>query len=577
MITITTVEQQLKWSPTYPSKQVMGIYCVPEAPPDSPLMQLVLKKTNMNGAPQQVLRAVGSLRRATSVFAYSAAAAVIFSIMYIIILSRFAKCLIYSSLFVAVFASACLTIFFLATAYDADKTEIVPHEASLSGIVRKASIWLHDNRLSNPVFQSMSLRQAVIWSYATGCITGLLTLCMLCTLCCAGRTLETAAALVDTAADCMLSMWSVVLEAVIDMVLRLVLLFSLMYGLFWVVSCGDVHADSGATIGDQRVTGMTRSLSFSKEQQYMIAYYVFGCFWIMELANAIGQFVISYMVVLWYYTPKESGRKIAPLLALPRAYCAAFFCHLGSLAIGSFSIAMVRMAKVALGALAANANAKGNKALECIAKSLGCILECFQNCMEFINKNAYVDIAINSNNFCMAAKHSFTFMFSNPGEIVLLNGSCLIFQVIGVFSVMGLTGGLAYFGVTHSEEYYSPTSQHYVAAPMLVSAVAACMGGLIATVFMLVFDQTADTLLYTFTWNKSKGGPSATNLYAPDSLLRIESKTAGYTPLMGGHQFGGVPDVHPANVHGDVYGSHSLSGRGSPPLGLSTPTNAYPY
>merc|ERR1712139_5565 len=105
----------------------------------------------------------------------------------------------------------------------------------------------------------------------------------------------------------MLGMWSLVLEAIIDMVVRLILLFALLWGFFWVLSCGSVHSKEGATIGGQRVTGMTRSLTFSKEQNYMIGLYVFGSLWILELAHAIGQFVTSYMVVLWYYTPKQGG------------------------------------------------------------------------------------------------------------------------------------------------------------------------------------------------------------------------------------------------------------------------------
>lgn len=385
------------------------------------------------------------------------------------------------------------------------------------------------------MFSSLSRDQAVIWSYALGSTLFFIVLGMICVLCCCARTLNTAAALVDAAADCMLAMWSLVLEAIIDMLFRLALVFTLVYGLIWVVSCGEARSNNGATIGGQHVTGMSRSLTFTREQKYMVVYYIFGSFWIMELANAIGQFVISYMIVLWYYSPKDMhGCKVAPGIPLLRAYFAAFFCHLGSLAVGSFTIAVVRLAKLALGALAAHAKGSGNKVMECVAKSLGCIIECFQNCMEFLNKNAYIDIAINSNNFCMAARHSFDFMLRNAGEIVVLNGSCLVFQVIGVLSVMGLTGTGAYAGLTHMSEYTSESSPSYVPMPTLVAAVAGCIGGLIAMVFMLVFDQTADTLLYTFTWNKSKGGPASTGSFAPKALIDLDGGrpgTASYTPL----------------------------------------------
>ena len=107
------------------------------------------------------------------------------------------------------------------------------------------------------------------------------------------------------------------------------------------------------------------------------------------------------MVVLWYFEPQCHGSvyRMAPRLSLPRAYFAAFFYHLGPLAIGSFTIALCRLFKLVLGTVAQNAKGNGNRVLACIASCLGCITECFQNCMEFINKNAYIDVAINSTNF----------------------------------------------------------------------------------------------------------------------------------------------------------------------------------
>jgi hypothetical protein len=536
-ITITTIATQMMWKPTYLSKPLMGIYCVPDAPPDSAIMQLILQQTNINGPLQQGFRAIGSLRRGYSILLYAAAAAVVFSILYIVLLSCCAKCLMYTTLLLAILVLAVASVLFLVTAYHQDDPDdsaaIVPHKEAITHIVNILHSYLDKMNISNPMFDAFSKAQAVKLSYGVGGVLSCILLLTLCVLCCCHHKLDVAAALVDTAADCMLAMWSLMFEAIIDMVFRCGLVFALAYGLFWVVSCGDVQADHGASIGGTQVTGMTRSLTFTTDQKYMIAYYIFGSFWLLELAHAVGQFTISYMVVLWYYTPKDgSDKKAAPHLALFRAYFAAFFCHLGTLAIGSFSIACARMAKVILGGLSAHAKGSGNKVMECAAKGLGCIVECFQNCMEFIDKNAYIDVAINSNNFCMAAKHAFEFMFQHPGEIVLLNGSCLIFQVIGVLTVMGLTGAGSYGAVTHMSKYTSEDSETYVNTPVLVAIVAAGIGGLIAMVFMIVFDQTADTLLYTYTWSKAKGSSRAAKTYAPRALLDLDNGGRdGYTAL----------------------------------------------
>merc|ERR1719265_147896 len=116
--------------------------------------------------------------------------------------------------------------------------------------------------------------------------------------------------------------------------------------------------------------------------------------------------------------------------------------------MGSFIIALCRFAQLILGYLARQAHEQHNAVMEALAKCLACVIECFKRTMEFLNKNAYIDIAINSNNFCSAAWHAFTAVVTNGGKYAYLNGACEVIKYMGLFLITLSGIAVAYFGST---------------------------------------------------------------------------------------------------------------------------------
>jgi hypothetical protein len=250
----------------------------------------------------------------------------------------------------------------------------------------------------------------------------------------------------------------------------------------------------------------------------MILYYIFGMFWIDEIFTALGQFVVSYSVVLYYFAPKENGTKVAPSFPMFKGYLVGVGYHLGTLAFGAFLIAVVRLVRLIISYIAKQAEKEGNAALACIAKILVCIVTCFKKCMEFINKNAWMDVAIRSSNFCTAAKNAVKTILSEAALMSLLNGSCFVFQIAGA----GLITFTGYYTtdkvVTSMEKYSDPTSDFYVTNPQGVGIVGGLIGLSIAVPFMLVFDQCADTLLYCYVVDKQLPAPKD---YVPDNFKAL--------------------------------------------------------
>lgn len=376
----------------------------------------------------------------------------------------------------------------------------------------------------NPYYsEHMSLADAKTASLVTGGVFCVLALVFLLLLCCAHGSINTAVGCVEAATEAMFAMPCMLLMPLIEVIVKVAMLCVLLFFLMYLVSSGELDTKTYAQIGGQEVNGLRRHFKYTDETKGYIAFYVFGIFWFLELANAMGSFVVTYAVVGWYYTPKPKNHNWCGLVW---GYIYACTFHLGTLAFGSLLIAICRFLRLILSVISQVSKDQGNAAVACIAKILICCITCFEKFMKFINKNAYIDVAINSNNFCGAAADVMAFIAGHPAEITILNGACTIFSIAGCSLVSGLTGYATYMACTTQPRWTDETSPHHVASPRFVAIVAAVGAIFIAHAFMQIFDHTADTLLYTYCWNKSKAH-NTVQKYAPDGL----SKLVGYAPL----------------------------------------------
>merc|ERR1719440_1763724 len=184
-----------------------------------------------------------------------------------------------------------------------------------------------------------------------------------------------------------------------------------------------------------KVSGVFRTLQYHDSQYWFFSYYVIVGFWILCSLTALSQFVLAYSVQLWYFTPCIHDHKDAPSCSLFRGYYIGASCHLGSLVYGSIIITVLQCVSIALSTLAKAAEAEGNPCLAVLAKCCLCCVTCYQRFIEFLNKNAYMDIAINSTSFCTAARNALQVMQEEIGAIGFLNGATFIFQLAGVGAI----------------------------------------------------------------------------------------------------------------------------------------------
>jgi hypothetical protein len=517
----TEIIQQVVAVPTYPTEVFASKYCMPK---DVHLMKTLLEDGPMGGTLNQVMQAAGSVRRAWYLLAGIALLSLILGYAYLIFMKIFAKPLVYGALIILVVACLGAGAYMIHTAPNAS----VPAAAVLDdgasaedpGEVAEtaATGGISENEVVRQnLFAGVAGEYAVETSYAVGGILVVMGLVFLVLLFCARESIDIAVACVGEACNTMFAMPSLLLQPAVEVGSKLIALSVLLYGLGWLFSTGEIKAES-ANIGGVELRGVHRSFNYTEEQMYYILSYIFGVFWVDEIFTAMSQFVVSYSVVLYYFCPKDaSGYKEAPSFPLFRGYFVGFIYHIGTIAFGAALIAIVRIISLILSYVAKQAEKEGNAALACIAKLLVCIVQCFKRCLEFINKNAYMDVAYRSSWFCTAAKNALKMIMQEATLMALLNGACFIFQIAGGL-LISLAGGYAAYLGCQQDLFTNPLSEYYVDNPIAVTIAGFLVGLTVAVPFMLTFDQCADTLLYCYVMDKVSPGDHD---YCPDQLKEV--------------------------------------------------------
>eukprot|EP00927_Polykrikos_kofoidii_P053095 TRINITY_DN4728_c0_g1_i1.p1 TRINITY_DN4728_c0_g1~~TRINITY_DN4728_c0_g1_i1.p1 ORF type:complete len:664 (+),score=86.66 TRINITY_DN4728_c0_g1_i1:55-2046(+) len=347
-------------------------------------------------------------------------------------------------------------------------------------------------------------------------------------ICCAHSAVNRAIACIQAACECIFDMPTLLLQPLFSLIIHGFWTALMLSGFFYLVSCGNVTQTSlqeyvaGYDVGSANISGISRSFTFSQDQLEMLAYYIFMMMWVSEICNSFSQFVLAYAVQIWYFTPyDEDGDKETPWCPLCRGYRIGLMYHLGTLTFGALLIAILRFIRLILGQLAKQANESGNKAAACAAKACICVVTCFEKCLKFLNKNAYMDVAITSSDFCTAARRAMKVIAENVATIAILNGATWVFFFAGIGAITSAGAYLTWLLVTDVPYFNDPTQDHYVANPVMTTIVAGIISAAIAWAFMIVFDTVSDTVLYCYATEyrrRQKGEIGEGVQFAPPKL-----------------------------------------------------------
>jgi len=186
----------------------------------------------------------------------------------------------------------------------------------------------------------------------------------------------------------------------------------LAFAAFWVSSF--VYLWS---VPDESVPVNAGGHQFNQKVRNLMFYQVFAFFWITAFISAVYQHVVAGSVAGWYFSrdvmstrPRETA-----VSSLLHAVTSSF----GSLAFGSLVLAFIQFLNFLL-ETTKKSNAK-NRALVCIINGLQCLLGCIQGIVQYINKFAYIHVAMHGYSFCKAARECFDLIGRNFFSAVIMD------------------------------------------------------------------------------------------------------------------------------------------------------------
>jgi len=364
-----------------------------------------------------------------------------------------------------------------------------------------------DEEANNSGVDSNNYKAQKVIAYILWAITGLTVLAVLCLY----NRIRLAIAILKAASDYVRNTLSVFL---VPPVICFILVCFYTYWTItsvYLVSSGNTDTDTSIPV---------TSFKFDTNLKRIMIYQLLGLLWVNAFVLASTQFIIASSTCLWYFS-QGAGQKHSGTIRT--SVYRLFRYHFGSIAFGSLILALVQLARIILAYFQQQAKKMQGKESKLIKWGLACLqcyLACFERFIKFLNKNAYIQIALTGKNFCLAAKDGFFLVLRNPLRIGALATIGSIFILFGKIFIASITALAAFLYVTKGSQYENKLYNPFI--PVLLVFVFAYAVG---AVFMTVYGLAADAILACFIVDeeihKKKNAPP---LHCPESLKSFLDK-----------------------------------------------------
>ncbi|KAM8879149.1 choline transporter-like protein 2 isoform 2-T2 [Spinachia spinachia] len=252
-------------------------------------------------------------------------------------------------------------------------------------------------------------------------------------------------------------------------------------------------------------------------------YNVFLFFWCANFVTALGQVTLSGAFASYYWAFKKPND--IPAFPIFSSLGRALRYHTGSLAFGSLILSMVQVIRVLLEYLDHKLKGAQNKFAKFLLSCMKCCFWCLEKCIKFLNRNAYIMIAIYGKSFCPSARDAFFLLMRNIVRVAVLDKVTDFLLFLGKLLIVGIVGIFSFFffsGRIRAIEEAAPSLNYYW-VPILTLVVGSY---LIAHGFFSVYAMCVDTLFLCFCEDLERNdGSSERPYFMSPELHEILSKT----------------------------------------------------
>jgi hypothetical protein len=257
---------------------------------------------------------------------------------------------------------------------------------------------------------------------------------------------------------------------------------------------------------DQERSRVIASFKMDVKIHLCFWFHVFTLLYITAVINAYSHFVYASSACIWYFT-SEKGTEPFPIA---KSFKRGLIYHFGSLAFGALIVGTIQFIMLFFEFLKRNVEAtvskRVGKCFKCLISCVQCCLACVAKCMEFINKHAYIQIALKGDSFCTAAWEGYGLIIRNIRRFSSMTVIGAIFSFIGTIFVTIASAIVGYFVITKAEYFSSQLGS--VILPVIVFAL---IGFIIGRATLSIFSVSGDALIHSFLLDEeiNNGQPKA--------------------------------------------------------------------
>uniref|UniRef100_A0A8C7WUZ4 Choline transporter-like protein n=1 Tax=Oryzias sinensis TaxID=183150 RepID=A0A8C7WUZ4_9TELE len=247
--------------------------------------------------------------------------------------------------------------------------------------------------------------------------------------------------------------------------------------------------------------------------------------WCVNFVIALGQCTLAGAFASYYWAFNKPGD--IPMFPVTGSFMRSLRYHVGSLAFGALILTLVQIVRILLEYIDHKTRSAQNACARFILCCMKCCLWCLEKFIKFLNRNAYIMIAIYGKNFCVSAKNAFKLLMRNIIRVVVLDKVTDVLLFFGKLLVVGGVGVLAFFffsgRIQAPGNSFSSQNLNYYWMPIITVVFGSY---LVAQGFFSVYSMCVDTLFLCFLEDLERNDGSIQKpYYMSKNLMKILNKS----------------------------------------------------
>jgi solute carrier family 44 (choline transporter-like protein), member 2/4/5 len=264
----------------------------------------------------------------------------------------------------------------------------------------------------------------------------------------------------------------------------------------------------GAGGGGSSLNNTTTVFEYNASMEQMLAFHFFGLLWSQSFLNAVVICTTAGAVSKWYWCKDHRhwgshrpGHEDEHWVVF-HSFRRAMRYHAGSLAFGSFIIAVVQMMRFALAYVERQAShlKEKNKTVKVLLCALHCFLWCFEKCVKYVSRNAYIIVAMRGRPFCSCAREAFFLICRNLSKVATVGIISSLMLNLGKLCIVAVSTLVMFTIVTAKPVLPSffTGDLDSVSSPVLPMAATITLSYAIASYVFEIYQMAVDTILICF-------------------------------------------------------------------------------